>query len=172
MDICWAALSVLPRLILAATAVRDPGKPGQVIRGIQGACSCNGVPSLAPSCSSRCSTSCRRSPCSHTRDGRNRADRLVCQAYEPPSRIHPTRGVPLVSITGGGLGCRGLAPQGIPPHLFTEPHSSRSELRRSVDRSTTASICNIGSAEAITAVVGRRQPRTLRSAMRQLHVDP
>ena len=34
MDICWAALSVLPRLILAATAVRDPGKPGQVIRGI------------------------------------------------------------------------------------------------------------------------------------------
>jgi hypothetical protein len=146
-----------PRLILATAAVRDPVRPCQVTRDIQGACSCNGAPPLAPSCSSRRSTYCPRSPCSHTRHGRNRAERFVCQAYEALPEVHPPRGVPLVSITDGALGCRRLGPQGIPPHLSTEPPSSHLKRRpnfRSIGDSADRAIsgpaeCDYGCGVAI-----------------------
>ncbi len=146
-----------PRLILATAAVRDPVRPCQVTRDIQGACSCNGAPPLAPSCSSRCSTYCPRSPCSHTRHGRNRAERFVCQAYEALPEVHPTRGVPLVSITDGASGCRRLGPRGTPPHLSTEPPSSRVNRRpnfRSIGDSADRAIsgpaeCDYGCGVAI-----------------------
>ena len=91
----------------------------QVIRGIQGACSCNGAPSLVPSCSSRCSTSCRRSPCSHTRDGRNRADRFVCQAYDGLQEF-------IQRAECRSSGCRRLAHKEFHPsvHLSGTPLSS------------------------------------------------
>jgi len=131
---------------------RDSAEPREVIRRSQGACSCNGAPSLAPFCSSRCSPSCRRSPCSHTRDGRNRADRFVRLAYQAPSRIHPARGVPLVSIRGGasrlpGLTTRGSVPIG--PRATFESPEQRPDFRSLDDCADPAT----SGPEWITAVV-------------------
>ena len=126
LDFCWAA-PVLPRPIFAraraTAAVRESVKPGPSLRGIQGACSCNGAPSLVPSCSSRCSTSCRRPPCSHMRDGRNRADRFVCQAYDGLQEFIQRAACRSCRFTGSALGCRRLA------HKKFHPIRSLSHLR-------------------------------------------
>jgi hypothetical protein len=127
--------------------VPESSSLAQVIRGIHGAYSCNGAPSLAPSCSSRCSTFGRQSPCSHTRDGRNRADRFVCQAYDGRQEFIRRAACRSCRFTSSALGCRRLAhkkfhPIRSPSHLRVVRKGRRNfrsnrRLRRS---------CNIGSA--------------------------
>jgi hypothetical protein len=160
-----AALPVLPRLILATAAVPESSSLAQVIRGIHGACSCNGAPSLAPSCSSRCSTFRRRSPCSHTRDGRNRADRFVCQAYDGLQEFIQRAACRSCRFIGGALGCRRLA------HKKFHPICSPSHLRvvrrgvgtfdrigDCVDRAISGPLCDYGSGVAygVTASIVTR----------------
>ena len=147
LDFAGAPLPVLPRLILATAAVPESSSLAQVIRGIHGACSCNGAPSLAPSCSSRCSTFCRRSPCSHRRDGRNRADRFVCQAYDGLQEFIQRTACRSCRFTDNALGCRRLAHKNSTPSVH--PSHVRVVRRRRDFRSNRRlrRSCNIGSAE-------------------------
>ena len=92
--------------------------------------------------------SCRRSPCSHMRDGRSRADRFVCQAYDGPQEFIHRAACRSYRFTGSASGCRRLALKKFHPicplsHVRVvrggDGHfRSNLRLRRS---------CNIGSAE-------------------------
>jgi hypothetical protein len=153
LDFAGAPLPVLPRLILATAAVPESSSLAQLIRGIHGACSCNGVPSLAPSCSSRCSTFCRRSPCSHRRDGRNRADRFVCQAYDGLQEFIQRTACRSCRFTDNALGCRRLAHKNSTPSVHRATFESFEgvgtfdRIGDCVDRAIS------GPLNAITAVV-------------------
>ena len=140
MDTCRAALSVLPRLILAATAVRATraslAKSSAAARVHAVAMEFRLWRLLAVVAAVLLAGG-------HLAATRGMGAVVLiglCVRHMRPPRIHPTRDGPLASITGGEFRLPGLGPQGVPPFGLLKHLRVLRICVQTFERSTTAPI--------------------------------